>query len=76
MVYYIQTAVHDEDGVVSVLPIPFAVSQVDAIEVSEKTFINFEGEARTLRLYRVDQESGEIVHVQTWTKDPAVAERF
>ncbi len=76
MVYYIQTAVHDEDGVVSVLPIPFAVSQVDAIEVTEKTFNNFEGEARTLRLYRVDQESGEIVHVQTWTKDPAVAERF
>ncbi len=76
MISYIQTVVHDEDGVVSVLPIPFAVSQVDAIEVSEKTFNNFEGEARTLRLYRVDQESGEITHVQTWTRDPAVALKF
>jgi hypothetical protein len=73
MINYIQTAVH-EDGIISVLPIPADIDQVKAIEMSEKTWELLEGEAQTLRLYRVVQESGEIVHVQTWTRDPAVAE--
>jgi 6-phosphogluconolactonase (cycloisomerase 2 family) len=77
MIQYIQTAVH-EAGVVSVLPIPadIEISQVKAIEVSEKTWELFEGEAETLRLYRVDQETGEIAHVQTWTAVESVALKF
>ncbi len=77
MIQYIQTVVH-EDGVVSVLPIPadVRIDQVKAIEVSEKTFELFEDEAQTLRLYRIDQETGEIAHVQTWTSNESVALKF
>ncbi len=71
-VSFIQVAVH-EDEYVSVVPIPVQVEQVKAIEASESVFESLV-EATTLRLYRVDQETGEIAHVQTWTRDPAVAE--
>jgi hypothetical protein len=59
---------------VSVVPIPLQVDQVKAIQSSEQVFDALI-EAVTLRLYRVDENSGEIVHVQTWTRDADVAER-
>ncbi len=75
MISYIQTVVH-EAGVTSVLPIPADIDQVKAIEVSEKTWELFEGTVETLRLYRVDQTTGELVHVQTWTSVESVALKF
>jgi hypothetical protein len=77
MIQYIQTMVH-EAGIVSVLPIPtdFPIDQVKAIEVSEKTWEILDGTVETLKLYRVDQTTGELVHVQTWTSVESVALKF
>ncbi len=49
------------------------IPQLVAIATAEVVFETFD-DVRTVKLYRVDTETQELVHVQTWTRDPAVAE--
>ncbi len=48
-------------------------SQLAEIDDAEFIFSTFE-DIRTVRLYRIDPDTVELIHVQTWTRDPDVAE--
>ncbi len=63
---FVSTAIH-QGGEVSTATAPMMVRQVDAIATLDVAF-DIVTTIQTMKLYRVENETAELVHVQTWTR--------
>lgn len=63
---FIRTMRHASGSVSTVAP-ESAVTQLAAIDAADWRFENYR-HIEIIKLYRVDPETAELVHVQTWTR--------